>query len=224
MEQTNLHTIDIAPPGRHDATVIWLHGLGASGDDFVAMVDELGFPAQHGVRFIFPNAPVRAITVNGGMLMPGWYDIASLSVEQREDEQGVLESQRLITGLIEQQLKLGIQSQRIILGGFSQGGAMSIYTGTRFSKPLGGLLGLSCYSLLASTLNDDRHPANQQTPIFLAHGLFDPVVPYHLGQALASQLQSLNYAVQSQSYPMQHTVSLEEIDDIGDFMRHILFD
>lgn len=210
------------PEGAADATIIWLHGLGADGRDFAGIVDELGLPLNHKVRFIFPSAPFENITINQGMRMRAWYDIYNLNLSKKEDSTGVKKSQEFLNDLIQSEIDKGIASKRIILGGFSQGGAMSLYTGLRCLQPLGGIICLSAYLLLKATLPAEGASANLKTPIFIAHGMFDPVVPYNLGQDVHNVLQQAHYNTEWHSYPMEHTLCLEEIAAIGAFIARCL--
>lgn len=204
-----------------NASVIWLHGLGADGNDFAGIVEQLGLPTEHAVRFIFPSAPFINVTINQGMLMRGWYDIFDLNMLEREDAEGIRNSQLQIEEFIAQEVAQGIASNRIFLAGFSQGGAMALYTGLRYKQPLCGVICLSAYLPLATSFTPQQF-GNLQMPIFMAHGLFDPVVPYKFGQQSYEILRQRHYQVEWQSYPMQHTVCLEEIGAIGAFMRRCL--
>lgn len=218
-----LECIVIDPPvNKCDASIIWLHGLGADANDFVGIVQELRLPNYHTIRFILPHAPYRTITLNDGMKMRGWYDIFDMALNIEEDEVGIKESQQLMHALIEQEISAGINSKRIILAGFSQGGAIALYTGLRFDKALGGIIALSTYQVLSNALESESHMANKNVPIFMAHGMFDPVVPFNIGKMSCSQMQSMNYQVQWQTYPMQHTVVPEEIQHIGAFIQEHL--
>lgn len=208
----------VEPKNPVNASVIWLHGLGAYGEDFVGIIDQLGLPLDHGVRFIFPNAPFMNITINLGMSMRGWYDIYDLTTLTREDEQGIKNSQARIEGLIQNEIDQGIASERIMLAGFSQGGAMALYTSLNYRQKLAGVIVLSAYLPLIKKLNLQQLQ-NKLMPIFIAHGLFDPVVPFGFGQAVRDLLMKENYIVDWHTYPTQHTISLEEIDAIGGFMR-----
>ena len=215
-------TIDINPVGGEPkASVIWLHGLGADGNDFVPIVEQFSMLADY-VRFVFPYAPMRAITVNNGMQMRAWYDIAQLDLSQNEDLEGIGNSARLVQLLIEREQELGIPTNRIVLAGFSQGGAIALHTGLRFSLSLAGIIVLSSYLPTPSTLIAERHPANHSTPIFMAHGLFDPMVSIMLGQMSKEQLEGLGYPVSWHAYPMAHAVLPEEIEDIRQFLHRIL--
>ena len=186
-------TIDLNPVGGEPtASVIWLHGLGADGNDFVPLVER--FTAlQKSVRFVFPHAPIRPITINGGMEMRAWYDIEEIDLKAREDAAGIQDSEKQIRVLIQRELDLGISPKKIVLAGFSQGGALALYTGLRYPLPLAGIIALSGYLSLPLTLENDRNVANQNTPIFMAHGLFDPMVPLMFGQMARTQLEDLKY-------------------------------
>lgn len=212
------------PSADADACVIWLHGLGADGSDFLGIADQLGLPKDHRVRFIFPNAAFRPVTVNNGMKMRAWYDIYDLTLLRQEDEQGIIASQQVLENIISHQLDQSIDSKRIMLAGFSQGAAMALYTGLRYPKPLAGIIALSGYLPLADTLNAIEFPVNQGIEIFMAHGLFDPVVPLNLGNNARQRLERQNYAVEWNTYPMVHTVIFEEIAAIGRFInRRLLY-
>ncbi len=214
--------LTIEPQVTADSSIIWLHGLGAHGKDFVGIVDQLGLPKAHAVRFIFPNAPFINVTINQGMRMRGWYDIEDLSMLHREDVKGIQASQASINDLIQHEIASGIAGERIILAGFSQGGAMSLYTVPRYPQKLGGIIVLSAYMLVADRFTQERQAANKNTPIFMAHGIFDPVVPYSMGQAAHALLVKCAYPVEWYSYPMIHTLCLEEITAIGAFIRRCL--
>lgn len=217
----SLATIDLNPSGDSPkASLIWLHGLGADANDFVPIVEQFDLLNQYKMRFVFPSAPIRNITVNGGMRMRGWYDIAELDLSRREDALGIQDSARLLGLLIEREKALGVPYNQIVLAGFSQGGALALHTGLRYPEPLGGIVVLSSYLPLTQAFLGERNPANQGTPIFMAHGLFDPIVPLSLGEQAKTQLETLNYEVSWKTYPMPHTVLPEEIDDIGQFLLH----
>ena len=195
--------------------IIWLHGLGADGNDFRPLVPELAIPDQFAVRFIFPHAPHRAITINGGMVMRGWYDIASTDIADREDAAGIEASAGIVEQLIAEQRQRGIASDHIILAGFSQGGAIALFAGVRHTQPLGGILALSTYMPLPGRAAAERHESNRDVPIFMAHGQYDPVVPLALGETSREMLGNMGYRIEWQTYPMQHSVSIEEVRDIG---------
>nr|AEM45129.1 hypothetical protein [uncultured organism] len=202
----------------HDpkASVIWMHGLGADGNDFVPVVKELGLPEHLAVRFIFPHAPLRPVTINTGYMMRAWYDILGLdSIERKVDEAGIRTSQRAIEALIAKEEARGIAPEKLVLAGFSQGGAIALQTGLRYPKRLAGIVGLSTYLALAESLPSEAHPANRGIPIFLGHGKQDNVIPFTAGANSKERLTELGYRVQWHEYPMAHTVSMEEITDIG---------
>jgi phospholipase/carboxylesterase len=203
-------------------TVIWLHGLGADGHDFEPIVPELMSPGQAALRFIFPHARLRPVTLNGGFTMRAWYDIASLDRHEPQDEPGVRESQARIEALISRENERGIATGRIVLAGFSQGGALALYAGTRHADKLAGIMGLSCYMLLAASFAAERTDANQATPIFLAHGTQDPVVAPALGEQTRQFLAQHGYAVEWHAYSMPHSVCPQEITDIAAWLRRVL--
>lgn len=223
LPSSELDCIVVEPRAKaYDASIIWLHGLGADGNDFVGIVDQLGLPLTHKVKFIFPHAPYRSITVNDGMTMRGWYDIYDMELNTQEDKEGIEQARRSIITMIEKEIAEGISYKRIILAGFSQGGAIALYTGLRLSSAIGGIIALSTYQVLAKTLEGERNVANQTVPIFMAHGMFDPVVPFAVGQMSYKQMQALNYQIQWKTYPMQHSVVPEEIQHIGAFIIEVL--
>lgn len=211
----------LEPPGTVNASVIWLHGLGADGHDFEPIVPELGLPADHGIRFVFPHAPVRPITINHGMRMRGWYDVAANDLTVREDEQGIRDSARLVEGVLAAERDKGLASERIVLAGFSQGGAVALHTGLRHSERLAGIIALSTYLPLPEAL-EEAHRANAATPIFMAHGTHDPIIPIQHGERSAALLTERGYAVEWKTYPMPHSVSADEISDIADWLQQRL--
>lgn len=216
-------TIDLNPTGNEaNASVIWLHGLGANGHDFVPVVDRFDERLQSSVRFIFPHAPIRPVSVNGGVKMPAWYDIFGIDLNAKEDRPGIDLAEEQIRLLIKREQQLGIKNDRIVLAGFSQGAALSLYTGLRLDVPLAGIVFLSGYLPIADHLLKTLNHSNQSTPIFIAHGLFDHLVPFSFGEIVKKSLVSLHYSVEWQSYPMAHTVSTEEIDDINGFLLKVL--
>lgn len=217
--------IEVDPEGKDaEASIIWMHGLGANGNDFISLVESLSLPDNHKIRFIFPTAPQRPISINGGMVMPAWYDIKSLDDldSRNQDEIGVKNSNEEIKSLINKEIKRGIDSSRIILGGFSQGGAIALYTGLRFEIKLGGIISLSAYCLQEKKLLQERSELNKNIPIFIAHGTFDDIVPFVLGKRMETVLLDADYQVKFKKYPMDHSVSLEEIEDISNFLKEIL--
>ena len=204
------------------ASVIWLHGLGADGHDFEPIVPELISPGERALRFVFPHAPVRPVTLNNGYAMRAWYDIAALSRGAPQDEAGIRASQTRITELIRRENERGVASAHIVLAGFSQGGAMALFAGTRYPEKLAGVMGLSCYLLLAAGLANERSAANQGTPIFLAHGSQDPVVAPALGAEAHRQLEAAGYQVEWHAYSMPHSVCPQEVADIAAWLRRVL--
>lgn len=203
------------PDGAHTATVIWLHGLGADGNDFVPIVPELRLGRGHGVRFIFPHAPVRPVTLNGGVPMRAWYDILALDANVKQDVAGIRASSARVRAYIDAEMAAGIPASKLVLCGFSQGGAIALHAGLRLDSPLAGVVGLSTYMPLHETLEAEASPLSRQTPLFLAHGRADPVVAYAWGESTARGLQQRGYAVEWRSYPMGHEVSAEEIGDLA---------
>jgi len=196
------------------ASVIWLHGLGADGHDFEPIAAQLRLPAALPVRFVFPHAPLRSVTLNAGMHMPAWYDIRGLDADSPEDAAGIRRAARWIDGLIGRESQRGVPSERIVVAGFSQGGALALWSGLCHPHPLAGILGLSAYLPLRADLAHERSPANARTPIFLAHGTADTVVSHELGLRSREALLELGYPVDWHSYPMGHEVCPEEIMDI----------
>ena len=215
-----LKTIELETRPNPSHAVIWLHGLGADGNDFVPIVRELKLPPL-GIRFIFPHSPMRAVTVNGGFVMRAWYDIYGPDLG-REDDKGMRESQELVEALIVREGGRGIPPNRIVLAGFSQGGVITLQTGLRQTKPLAGLLALSCYLPLAATLEKERSAAGQNVPIFWGHGTADDIVPLAKGTASRDVLAKLGYKVEWHQYPMPHSVHPQEIADIGAWFGRIL--
>ena len=205
-----------------NAAVIWLHGLGADGHDFESVVPQLVQPHERALRFVFPHAPVRPVTLNNGYAMRAWYDIAALNRAAAEDERGIRASQNTIDALIRRENARGIASERIVLAGFSQGGAMALFAGTRQAQRLAGIMGLSCYLVLAARLAAERNAVNDATPIFLAHGSQDPVVAPELGAEARRLLQAAGYTVEWHAYSMPHAVCPQEILDIAAWLRRVL--
>ncbi len=211
----NESSVILEPKGQHTASVIWLHGLGADGHDFESVIPALQLPQNHGIRFIFPHAPMQAVTINGGMVMRAWYDILEVNLRKKEDVEGIESSQKILEALIDHEIEQGISSDKILLAGFSQGGVIILHTGLRYTKPLGGLLALSTYLALPDRLATEANSANSNTPIFMAHGTMDPIIPLQQGQDSSDQLKQAGYPINWHEYPMQHSVSLEEIEEIG---------
>jgi len=216
-----LQTIEIETGERPDAAVIWLHGLGADGRDFEPIVPELRLPQSLSLRFVFPHAPIRPVTLNQGMRMRAWYDILQLG-GGREDDPGIRASQKSLEDLIAREGSRGIAPGRVVLAGFSQGGAIALQTALRYGERLAGTLALSTYLPLAPTLAAERNPANRDVPIFMAHGSQDPMIPLDRARASRDALAALGYAVEWREYPMQHSVCLEEIADIAAWLTRVL--
>jgi len=205
------------------SSIVVLHGLGADGNDFVPIAQELDLLTGAGaVRYVFPHAPVRPVTINGGYRMRAWYDILGTDLARREDEAGLRASLAEVQALIDREIERGIAAERIVLMGFSQGCAMTLLTGLRAPQKLAGLVGLSGYVPLASTTAAERSAANRDTPIFLAHGLYDPVVPHAAGVASRDALLALGHPVEWHQYPMEHSVCPEEIADLNRWLLKVL--
>jgi phospholipase/carboxylesterase len=221
-EQPIILTSGTDDPAAADAAVIWLHGLGADGNDFVPIVSELGLPASLPIRFLFPHAPLRPITINQGYRMRGWYDITSLDIANRDDEAGIIESSHYLSRLCDEQQAQGIASQRIVVAGFSQGGAIALHAGLRYPQPLGGIMALSTYLPMQQQLEQEAVDANRMTPVFMAHGQHDEVVAPQFGMQTRNLLQRLGYQLQWHDYAMGHSVCMEEIGDIGDWLTAVL--
>ena len=219
---TLLPRIEIESAPHPTAAVIWLHGLGADGNDFAALVPELDLSACPPIRFVFPHAPSIPVSLNGGYVMPAWYDIFGADLVGRQDAAGIQQSALAIAALIEFEVARGIPYQNIVLAGFSQGSAMALHTGLRFPKRLAGIMALSGYLPLADTLAAERAEANVHTPIFMAHGSMDPVVLPARGEASRDLLIQLGYLVQWHSYPMQHSVHPREVADLSVFLAQVL--
>jgi len=209
----------IQAPQPESAWIIWLHGLGANGHDFVPMVSQLSLTYTQHTRFIFPHAPNRAITINGGMMMPGWYDILGMDITAQQDVTGIQASSEWLHDLIERAISAGIESQRIILAGFSQGGAIALHAGLSCSHPLGGIMALSTYLPLAEQFEHYRHHANDDMPIFMGHGTDDDIVLFSSAQRSHDYLQQHDYSLIFKSYPMMHSVCAEEIVDFDSWLQ-----
>jgi len=224
-EQTNqyLPAIELETAANPQYSVIWLHGLGADGSDFVPVVDELGLGDLPGIRFIFPHAPEMPVTCNGGYVMPSWYDIFSLDIHSRRvDEAGIRQSRQAVRDLIARENERGIPCQRIIIAGFSQGGAIAYTTALTHPEPLAGVIALSTYIPSPQLLVEEASATNQAIPVFAAHGSEDEVVSPTLGKAAHTWLWEHGYAVEWHDYPIAHSVCLEEIGAIGQWLRKIM--
>jgi phospholipase/carboxylesterase len=215
-----LKYIEIETNKRPDAAVIWLHGLGASGDDFVPLVPELDLPSDTGIRFIFPHAPMLPVTINGGMVMPAWYDILEMSIERQVDRVQLEQSARAVLKLVDAEIARGIRSERIILAGFSQGGAVAYEAGLSCPHKLGGLMALSTYFATQDTVQ--INPANADLPIAVYHGIYDPVVPESLGQQACAKLRELGYSPEYWTYPMEHNVCPAQILEMSEWIQKII--
>ncbi len=212
-----LNTIELDSPQPANASVIWLHGLGASADDFLPIVPQLNLPLDHTIRFIFPNAPLRPVSLNGGYAMPAWYDIYGLAGDAKQDELGIRQSEELVLALIAQELQRGIKAERIVLAGFSQGGAMALHTGLRYSTKLAGVLALSTYLPLAD-LAENELIAPKDLDILMIHGSLDKVVKLEWAEISRQTLHQLGYTIDWQLYPMAHTFCLEEVAQISQWL------
>jgi len=219
---TLLPRVELESAPNPTAAVIWLHGLGADGHDFAGLVPELDLSNCPPIRFVFPHAPSMPVTVNGGYVMPAWYDILGTNLFSQQDSVGIQASERAIVALIEQEVALGIPADRIVLAGFSQGCAMALHTGLRLQQRLAGIMALSGYLPLADRLGAERQPANAQTPVFMAHGTQDPVVVIARGEASRDALVALGQPVDWRSYPMPHSVHPNEMTDISAFLAQVL--
>lgn len=206
----------------HRATVIWLHGLGDSGDGFAPIVPALQIPDALGVKFIFPHAPVRAVTINNGMAMRAWYDIKSMDFNSRADIDGVLESVELIKDLIQSEIDAGIAPRDIVLAGFSQGGVIAYHLGLRYPEALAGIMCLSTYMAQPESLAAEHSEISRIVPLFIAHGTHDNVVPITMGKAAYARVNELGYNAQWHEYPMEHNVSPEEVSHISQWLQKVL--
>ena len=220
-----LETIELETANNPTAAVIWMHGLGADGNDFVPIVKELDLAGAPGIRFVFPHAPTRPVTINNGYVMRAWYDISFGDLEgktRRADEKGLRESQAQIGELIAQEQSRGIAVSKIVLAGFSQGGAIALQTGLRHPEKLAGVMALSTYLPLAESFATEASAANKATSVFMVHGTHDPVVPYSMGDNSRKILEQAGYVLEWHDYPMQHSVCLEEVADIGRWLVKVL--
>ena len=219
---TALPCIEIETAPNPSASVIWLHGLGADGNDFVPIIPQLNLSKCPAIRFVFPSAPSMAVTINGGYVMPAWYDITERATNAREDLAGIHKSAAAISELIEREASHGIAYTNIVLAGFSQGCAMSLQIGLRFPHTLAGIMALSGYLPLARSLAHERSEANSKTPIFMAHGVWDAVITLERAEASADALEKLGYQVDWNTYPMEHSLHPDELVDISRFLTMVL--
>lgn len=216
MSMAPLPFVDVNPTsGEPDALVIWLHGLGDSGNGFAPIVAELDLPASAHIRFVFPHAPVRPITINNGMPMRGWYDIKSLDFNQRADMPGVLESAEAVTALLDSEMSSGIPSERVVLAGFSQGGVIALHVAARLPIKLAGVIALSTYLSQPEALASEATSVNKDTPFFCGHGTHDDVVPLNMGKAAFDTLTAAGYQPEWYEYPMQHNVCAPQLQDLS---------
>jgi phospholipase/carboxylesterase len=225
MSEKLLEAVEIETGAAPTASIIWMHGLGADGNDFVPIVRELKLPATPPIRFVFPHAPMRPVTINNGYVMRAWYDVTYGDLEgksKRPDEAGVRESEREIAKLIARERARGVAAEDIVLAGFSQGGALALQTGLRYPERLAGIMALSTYLPLAEVLAREASSANRKTLIFMAHGTQDAVIPYSMATASREVLVESGYDVAWHEYVMPHSVCLEEVQDIGDWLRKVL--
>jgi phospholipase/carboxylesterase len=218
MNKPTLDAVEINPAGSARACIIWLHGLGADGHDFEPLIPQLGLVDTLGVRVVLPHAPRRAVTINGGMEMRAWYDLKAADFSRGEDSEGIRASEQHLRTLIQREMDRGIPAARIVLAGFSQGGAMVLHSGLRYPQALAGILALSSYLPLADTLETQAAAANSKVPIMMAHGTQDPVVPVMLALQSRDRMQQLGYDVNWHSYPMQHALCPEEISEVRDWL------
>jgi phospholipase/carboxylesterase len=216
-----LETIEVQTGPDPQFSVIWLHGLGADGYDFEPIVSELGLPASAAVRFVFPHAPVRPVTINGGIPMRAWFDIMGIDRSAAQDETGIRESAGLVARLIAAEQTRGIGEERIVLAGFSQGGAIALHLGLRRRGPLAGIMALSCYLPLSHLVEAEHDDGMNSTPVFMAHGSGDPVIPIALGRAAYEQVAALGLLAEWHEYPMPHAVCPQEIRDIGHWITRV---
>ena len=221
---SKLNAVVIEARSGHKASVIWLHGLGADGHDFELIVPELHLPDNLGIRFIFPHAPIRPVTINGGMSMRAWYDVRQNDLSKQEDTASIEDSANILNSYIKAELACGISADRIVIAGFSQGGAIALFAGLRYPEKLAGLLALSTYLPLADRLASEASTENKAVPIMMLHGTFDPVIPVILGKRSCELLQQSGYPVEWRTYPMQHAVCSQEIRDISTWLKTRLGD
>jgi phospholipase/carboxylesterase len=217
-----LETVEVEPGTAADAAVILMHGLGADGHDFEPVAGELSLGSGRGLRWVFPHAPERPVTINGGARMRAWYDILGFDQGAWEDAEGIRASAASVSALVEREKQRGIPADRIVLAGFSQGGALALYTGLRQAERLAGVMALSTYLPLPTTLASEAHPANVATGVFMAHGTWDNVVPLALGERSRDLLQARGYDVEWHTYPIPHSVCAEEIAQMRDFLLRVL--
>lgn len=218
---SELSTVEIPPKADHQYSIIWLHGLGADGHDFEDIARQLHINAAPHIHFIFPNAPIQAVTINGGMEMRAWYDILAMNLEREVDINGIYQSAKLIEKLIEREQNKGIAAENILLAGFSQGGVIALHVGLRYAQKLAGIIALSSYLPTLIQLNTEAAIANRNTPIFMAHGILDSIVAIESGKTVFDTLHAQGYPIQWHDYVMEHSVCIEEIEHIATFINSI---
>ncbi|RLA44885.1 MAG: carboxylesterase [Gammaproteobacteria bacterium] len=219
---TELQTVDIETGSEPDTSIIWMHGLGADANDFAPAVPMLQLDSGRAVRFVFPNAPIRPVTLNGGMQMRAWFDLISLDRDAPQDEAGIRAAADGIEALIQRECDRGIAAERIVIAGFSQGGAMALFTALRYPEKLAGIVALSTYVPVAHAMEPELSAANHGLPIFMAHGPMDEVVPFNFARSSRKRLHQLGYDVEWHEYPMGHSVIPEELQDIKAFLERIV--
>lgn len=226
MQDTSLSCVELAPPGPHTATVIWLHGLGADGNDFVPAIPYLGLPGGHGIRFVFPTARAIPVTINGSMVMPAWYDIRDLDLDaaDRNDTTGLLRSVEAVRALLQAEIERGVPSERIVMAGFSQGGAVAIELALTDPRPLAALIALSTYVVDRERIVANGTEVNGSLPVLQCHGHLDPMVPLASGEAARAFLEAQGHTVTWNAYPIGHEVSAPELQRIGSFLTEVLDD
>jgi phospholipase/carboxylesterase len=217
-----LPCVELETGARPDAAIVWLHGLGADGNDFVPIVEEMRLPASLAIRFVFPHAPVRPVTINNGFPMRAWYDIYAADLANRADAVGVLQSQQHVEALVAREKERGIAARRIVVAGFSQGGAIALHTGLRHADRLAGIVALSTYLPMPDRLASEASAANRDLPVFMAHGTMDQVVLPSWGEMTRRALEAAGYPVEWHAYPMPHSVVWEEVEAIAAFLTRVL--
>jgi phospholipase/carboxylesterase len=217
-----LETVEVEPRAPADAAVLWMHGLGADGHDFESLVPELRLGSSPAVRFVFPHAPLRPVTINGGQRMRAWYDVAGFDRRAPQDEAGIRGSAEALGALVRRERERGIPAERLVVAGFSQGGAMALFLALRWPERLAGVIALSSYLPLGEALAAEAHPANAAVSVLMAHGSLDPIVPLALGERSRDRLRALGYEVEWRSYPMPHSVCAQEVQDLRDFLLRTL--
>jgi phospholipase/carboxylesterase len=222
MAEARLESLEVETAPSPDRAVVWMHGLGADGHDFVDIVPALRLPSRPAVRFVFPHAPMQPVTINGGAVMRSWYDIRPDGGGRREDERGIRQSQVRVEALIAREKARGVPAGRVVLAGFSQGGALALQTGLRHPERLAGIMALSCYLPLADQVGAEAAAANRDVPIFMAHGTGDPLIPLARARRASEILTGLGHRVEWHEYPMTHSVCDAEVREIGAWLTRVL--